>query len=93
MAYDSLKGVQKITLELYRSLSVTGLLLTADKSKKPVLRTTDLDTAAGRVPRVERQARPIHVAGRSASYKQRNFFDAETQEVGISWQQYNIILS
>ena len=29
MAYDSLKGVQKITLELYRSLSVTGLLLTA----------------------------------------------------------------
>ena len=26
MAYDSLKGVQKITLELYRSLSVTGLL-------------------------------------------------------------------
>ena len=57
MAYDSLKGVQKITLELYRSLSVTGLLLTADKSKKPVLRTTDLDTAAGRVPRVERQAK------------------------------------
>ena len=52
MAYDSLKGVQKITLELYRTLSVTGLLLTARKSKKPVLRTTDLDTVAGRVPRV-----------------------------------------
>ena len=72
-AYDSLKGVRKITLELYRSLSVTGLLLTAGTSKKPVLRTTDLDTVAGRVPRVERQAKPIQVAGRSASYRQRNF--------------------
>ena len=82
MAYDSLKGVQKITLELYRSLSVTGLLLTAEKSKKPVLRTTDLDTAAGRVPRVERQARPIHVAGRSASYKQRNFLMPKLKSLG-----------
>ena len=70
-AYDSLKGVQKITRELFRSLSVTGLLLTAGADKKPVLRTTDLDVAAGRVPRVERQAKPIQVAGRSASYKQR----------------------
>ena len=82
MAYDSLKGVQKITLELYRSLSVTGLLLTAEKSKKPVLRTTDLDTVAGRVPRVERQAKPIQVAGRSASYKQRNFLMPKLKSLG-----------
>ena len=82
MAYDSLKGVQKITLELYRSLSVTGLFLTAEKSKKPVLRTTDLDTAAGCVPRVERQAKPIHVAGRSASYKQRNFLMPKLKSLG-----------
>ena len=67
MAYDSLKGAQKITLELYRPLSVTGLLLTAGTSKKPVLRTTDLDIVAGRVPRVERQAKPIQVVGRSTS--------------------------
>ena len=82
MAYDSLKGFQKITLELYRSLSVTGLLLTAGTSKKPVLRTTDLDIVAGRVPRVERQAKPIQVAGRSASYRQRNFLMPKLKSVG-----------
>ena len=49
-AYDSLKGVQKITRELFRSLSVTGLLLTTGAGKKPVLRTNELDVAAGRVP-------------------------------------------
>ena len=73
MAYDSLKGVQKITRELYRMLAVTGLLLVTESSKKPTLRTADLDIAAGRVPRVERQAKPIKVAGRSASNRQRNF--------------------
>ena len=82
MADDSLKGVQKITVELYRSLSVTGLLLTAGKSKKPVLRTTDLDTVAGRVPGVERQAKPIQVAGRSASYKQRSFLMPKLKSLG-----------
>ena len=67
MAYNSLKGVQKITRELYRMLVVTGLLLVTESSKKPTLRTADLDIAAGRVPRVERQTKPIKVAGRSAS--------------------------
>ena len=81
-AYDSLKGVQKITRELYRSLSVTGLLLTAGTGKKPVLRTTDLDVVAGRVPRVERQAKPIQVAGRSASYRQRNFLMPKLKNLG-----------
>ena len=80
--YDSLKGVQKITRELYRSLSVTGLLLTAGTGKKPVLRTTDLDVVAGRVPRVERQAKPIKVAGRSASYRQRNFLMPKLKNLG-----------
>ena len=80
--YDSLKGVQKITRELYRSLSVTGLLLTAGTSKKPVLRTTDLDVVAGRVPRVERQAKPIQVAGRSASYRQRKFLMPKFKNLG-----------
>lgn len=71
-AYDSLKGVQRITQELFRSLSVTGLILTTTAStKKPVLRTKDLNTAAGKVSQVARQAKPIQVAGRSASYKQR----------------------
>ena len=82
MAYDSLKGVQKITRELYRSLSVTGLLLTSGTGKKPVLRTTDLDVVAGRVPRVERQARPIQVAGRSASYRQRKFLMPKLKNFG-----------
>ena len=54
-------------------LAVTGLLLVTESSKKPTLRTADLDIAAGRVPRVERQAKPIKVAGRSASNRQRNF--------------------
>ena len=80
--YDSLKGVQKITRELYRSLSVTGLLLTDGTRKKPVLRTADLDVVAGRVPRVERQAKPIQVAGRSASYRQRNFLMPKLKNLG-----------
>ena len=80
--YDSLKGVQKITRELYRSLSVTGLLLTGGTGKKPVLRTADLDVVAGRVPRVERQAKPIQVAGRSASYRQRNFLMPKLKNLG-----------
>ena len=81
-AYDSLKGVQKITRELFRSLSVTGLLLTTGTGKKPVLRTNDLDVAAGRVPPVERQAKPIQVAGRSASYRQRKFLMPKLKNLG-----------
>ena len=81
-AYDSLKGVQKITRDLFRSLSVTGLLLTTGTGKKPVLRTNDLDVAAGRVPRVERQAKPIQVAGRSASYRQRKFLMPKLKNLG-----------
>ena len=73
---------KKITRELYRTLSVTGLLLTSGSSKKPVLRTTDLDVVAGRVPRVERQAKPIQVAGRSASYRQRNFLMPKLKNLG-----------
>ena len=80
--YDSLKGVQKITRELYRTLSVTGLLLTAGTDKKPVLRTTDLDVAAGRISRTERQAKPIQVAGRSASYRQRNSLMPKLKNLG-----------
>ena len=80
--YDSLKGTQKLTRELYRSLSVTGLLLTGETDKKPVLRTADLDVAAGRVPRVERQAKPIQVAGRSTSNRQRNFLMPKLKNVG-----------
>ena len=72
-AYNSLKGVQKITRELYRMLAVTGLLLVTESSKKPPLRTANLDIAAGRVPRVKRQTKPIKVAGRNASNRQRNF--------------------
>ena len=81
-AYDSLKGVQKITRELFRSLSVTGLLLTAVTSKKPVLRTNDLDVFAGRVPQVERQAKPIQVAGRSASYRHRKSLMPKLKNLG-----------
>ena len=81
-AYDSLKGVQKITRELFRSLSVTGLLLTTGAGKKPALRTNDLDVAAGRVPRVERQAKPIQVAGRSASYRQGKFLMPKLKNFG-----------
>ena len=51
------------------------------KNTKP-LRTNDLDVAAGRVPRVERQAKPIQVAGRSASYKQRKFLMPKLKNFG-----------
>ena len=81
-AYDSLKGVQKITRELFRSLSVTGLLLTTGTGKKPVLRTNGLDVVAGRVPRVERQAKSIQVAGRSASYRQRKLLMPKLKNLG-----------
>ena len=81
-AYDSLKGVQKITLELFRALSVTGLLLTTVTSKKPVLRTSDLDVAAGRVSQVERPAKPIKVAGRSASYRHRKSLMPKLKNLG-----------
>ena len=37
--------------------------MTAGTGKKPVLRTTDLGVAAGRVPRVERQAKQDHRTG------------------------------
>ena len=83
-AYDSLKGSQKLTRELFRSLSVTGLLLTISTSKKPVLRTTDLDVAAGRVSKVERQIKPIKVAGRSASYRQRRALMPKLKNPGPS---------
>ena len=59
-----------------------GLTLDAGTGKKPVLRTTDLDVAAGRVPRVDRQAKPIQVAGRSASYKQRKFLMPKLKNLG-----------
>ena len=70
-AYDSLKGLQRVTSELYKSLSVTGLLLVRTTKKKPTLRTGELDAAAGQLTQVERRPKPIHVAGRSASQQQR----------------------
>ena len=81
-AYDSLRGAQKITRELFRALSVTGLLLIKTTGKKPVLRTNELDLAAGRVSQVERPAKPIQVAGRSASYRQRKSLMPKLKNIG-----------
>ena len=62
--YDAVDGKQKLTKALARSLRVCGVLLLVGPSKYPILRSKELDHAAGIIERVRRQATPIKVAGR-----------------------------
>ena len=72
-AFDSLKGLQRLTQDLAKKLFVTGVLLFFGPRKSPVLRTSELDAAAGVLPRIVRAPNPIRVLGRQRASKVRNF--------------------
>ena len=63
--YDSLKGLQQLTVELSRTLYIVGVLLLSVKCDKPVLTNAKLCQAAGKVPLHQKSDRPIRVAARS----------------------------
>lgn len=71
-AYDSLDGRCRLTQELARKLKVFGVLLAVGPPKNPVLRTKDLDLAAGVLQPMLRTNVPIKVAGRQRIQKVRN---------------------
>ena len=58
-AFDSLKGLQRLTQDTAKKLFVTGVLLFFGPKKSPVLRSAELDSAAGVIPRVVRTSKPI----------------------------------
>ena len=62
--YDSLKGLQQLTVELSRTLHVVGLLLMSANSDKPILTNAKLCQAAGKVPLHQKCDKPIRVAAR-----------------------------
>ena len=72
-AFDSLKGLQRLTQDLAKKLYVTGVLIFFGQWKSPVLRTSELDVAAGVLPRIVRASNPIRALGRQRASKVRNF--------------------
>ena len=72
-AFDSLKGLQRLTQDTAKKLIVTGVLLFFGPKKSPVLKSSELDSAAGVIPRVVRTSKPIRVQGRLRANKVRNF--------------------
>ena len=72
-AFDSLKGLQRLTQDIAKKLIVTGVLLFFGPRKSPVLKSSELDSAAGVIPRVVRMSKPIRVQGRLRANKVRNF--------------------
>ena len=70
--YNLLEGKQKLTQTLAKNLRVVGVLLHIGKSRTPLLRSKDLDRAAGITTRVLRCEAPIKVAGRQRLQKARN---------------------
>ena len=72
-AFDSLKGLQRLTQELAKKLVITGVLLVLGPKKNPVFRTTELDSVAGVLPQIVRAPNPIRVLGRQQANKIRNF--------------------
>ncbi len=73
-AFDSLKGLQRLTQDLAKKLFVTGVLLFfLGPRKSSVLRTSELDAAAGVLPQIVRAPNPIRVLGRQRASKVRNF--------------------
>ena len=63
--YDSLKGLQPLTLELSKTLHVVGLLVMSIDSDKPVLTNAKLCQAAGNVAVHQKRNKPIKVAARA----------------------------
>ena len=71
--FDSLKGLQRLSQDLAKKLFVTGVLLVFGPRKSSVLRTSELDAAAGVLPQIVRAPNPIRVLGRQRASKVRNF--------------------
>ena len=65
LVYDSLKGLQSLTLELSKTLHVVGLLVMSIDSDKPVLTNAKLCQAAGNVPVHQNRNKPIKVVARA----------------------------
>ena len=63
--YDSLKGLQPLTLELSKTLHVVGLLVMSIDSDKPVLTNAKLCQAAGNVAVHQKRNKPINVVARA----------------------------
>ena len=63
--YDSLKGVQQLTVELSRTLHIVGVLLLSIDIDKPMLTNAKLGVAAGKVLLHQKSEKPIRVAARS----------------------------
>ena len=59
--YDSLKGSQHLTTEVWKKLRVTGLLLCKTTVVTPKMSSVLLDEAAGKIPLAMRLTRPIKV--------------------------------
>ena len=71
--FDSLKGLQPLTQDIAKKLFVTGVLMFFGPKKTSVLRSAELDAAAGVIPRVVRTSKPIQAQGRLRANKVRNF--------------------
>ena len=70
--FDSLKGLQRLTQDIAKKLVVRGVLLFFGPRKTPILKSAELDEAAGVTPRVVRTSKPIQAQGRMRANKVRN---------------------
>ena len=71
--YDSLKGSQQLTTEVWKKLRVTGLLLCKTTVATPKMSSFLLDEAAGKIPLTMRPTRPIKVQCRQKVLTLRKF--------------------
>ena len=71
--YDSLKGLQQLTTEVWKKLRVTGLLLCKTTVTAPKMSSFLLDEAAGKIPPTLRLTRPIKVQCRQNVITLRKF--------------------
>ena len=78
--YDSLKGLQQLTVELSRTLQVVGLLLMSANSDTPTVTNTKLCQAAGKVPLHQKRDKPIRVAARKKRQAPRKDKNRECQK-------------
>ena len=71
--YDSLKGLQQLTTDVWKKLRVTGLLLCKTTVTAPKMSSCLLDETAGIIPPVNRRTRPIKVQCRQKVITLRKF--------------------
>ena len=65
--YDSLKGLQQLTAEVWQKLGITGLLLCKTAVTTPKMSNCLLDEAAGKILPTMRPTRPIKIQCRQKS--------------------------